>query len=82
MGSEQNEYFEIVLLPLTTGKSTRFRKGETPPYGMVSGPGGVNSSARVESFTETGDWIDIHLTGGYRLSFHELRIDRIVTAPA
>ena len=69
MSSAESNYFEIA-----TDKCL-FKKGGTAPYGAPA-------SARVESFKETGDWVDIHLSGGYRLSLHESRVAYILTRGA
>lgn len=69
MGSSESDYFEIA-----TDKAL-FKKNGAAPFGAPAG-------ARVESYKETGDWIDIQLSSGYQLSLHESRIAYILTRDA
>ena len=55
MGSNESDYFEIAT------DKVLFKKGGTASYGAPP-------SARVESYSVTGDWVDIHLSGGHTLS--------------
>lgn len=68
MSSTELDYFEIA-----TDKAL-FRKDDAAP--------GAPAGVRVESFKETGDWIDIQLTSGYQVSLHESRIAYILTRDA
>ena len=69
MSSNASDYFEIV-----TDKA-EFKKGGAAPFGAPAG-------ARVESFREDGDWVEIRLSSGYVLSIHESRIAYILTRDA
>ncbi|KMS81802.1 hypothetical protein ACH49_01335 [Streptomyces leeuwenhoekii] len=66
------DYFEIA-----TDKGL-FQKGAAVPDGMVTTGISADRKLVVESYTEAGDWIDISLTGGCTISFHETRIDYIL----
>lgn len=70
---ESHDHFEIA-----TGRGL-FRKGATAPHGTVQTGNGANVKVVVESFKESGDWVDIRLSGGYTLSLHETRVDYILT---
>jgi hypothetical protein len=69
MSSTESDYFEIA-----TDKAL-FKKDGAAPFGAPAG-------TRVESFKETGDWVDIHLSSGYQISLHESRIAYILTRNA
>ncbi len=66
MSSTESNHFEIA-----TDKAL-FKKGGAAPFGAPAG-------TTVESFKETGDWVDIQMSGGYQLSLHESRIAYILT---
>lgn len=69
MGSNESDYFEIAT------DKVLFKKGGTASYGAPP-------SARVESYSVTGDWVDIHLSGGHTLSLPEARVAYILTRDA
>lgn len=69
MSSNESDYFKIA-----TDKAV-FEKDGVAPFGAPAG-------ARVESYKETGDWVDIHLSGGYRISLPESRVAYILTRDA
>lgn len=75
MSSTESDYFEIAT------DSGRFVKGALAP-GTVALPTGIGGTPTVESFKETGDWVDIHLSSGYQISLHESRIAYILTRNA
>jgi hypothetical protein len=67
-------YFEIVTLD-----GAVYRKDQPAPPGTVTSTAGANVGTVVQSYAEVGDWIEIGLTKGYAVSFHETRIARFVT---
>lgn len=65
MGAETSSHFEIAT------DKVLFKKGGAAPFGA---PAGVS----VESFEEVGDWVEIRLSSGYKISLHESRIAYIL----
>lgn len=74
MSSNASDYFEIAT------ESGLLRKGEKVP-GTFDIPSEAGTPV-VESLKETGDWIDIQLSGGFTISLPESRIAYIVTRDA
>ena len=68
MSSTDSDYFEIA-----TDKAVFKKDGVAP-----GAPAGVT----VESFKETGDWVDIRLSSGYQISLPESRVAYILTRDA
>ncbi|MFJ6729408.1 hypothetical protein ACIQPQ_31350 [Streptomyces sp. NPDC091281] len=70
---DSTDFFEIVT---TDGQV--LSKGSKVPHGLVGG-GKWAPALDVESFTPSGDWVDVHLSDGWTVSLPEAQIARIVT---